>query len=711
LFGIGLPTTLGITNGIRGVGSTSSDGRGLLRAMAVGSYMTRDAQTMMQWWRRIATAVDVFALLAAALLAALATGHGHVSAADAWLVAIDVSFVLVAMRTRARRVSRLQASALDGCAEALKVCSLGALLALATAAILGADRPVPVGPELWLLTAVAVCAARVAMQLAQHRARRRGALMTPTLVVGAGVVGGHEVVRRLLGRPECGLRPVGFLDADPAPRAVDADLGVPVLGGPDALVDACSETGARHVILAFAYEADHRLGELVKRCQELKVGVSVVPRLYESVSERGQLDHVGGLPLFSPQSIDPRGRQFAAKHAIDRVIALLGLIVLSPMLLALALAVRLSSPGPVIFRQRRVGRDGHVFEVLKFRTMLAGHGGTFTLRADVAPGGIEGPDRRTRVGRWLRSSSLDELPQLVNVLRGEMSLIGPRPERPEFAARFAREIEGYDDRHRVRSGITGWAQANGLRGQTSIADRVEFDNSYIRNWSLGLELRTVALTLAEVVRLREDRPATAKQPTSAMPRSAAKQQPAAKPALRLVHGTAEPELPASWFCGYCGIAPADGAAPIPAMRVCDGCGRGLLLEACSDAAPQADEPFLVVDSRLRVQTVSRSAEKFLAVHEEVVRDRPVADLLVGADADVHPDQSLASILGRAATAGEVDLETAFVRPRDTFGVRLPARISVCGPPRAALIVFEPRPQPPRPRTVPATLSAVQHRQS
>src|SRR6478672_8632338 len=247
------------------------------------------------------------------------------------------------------------------------------------------------------------------MQLAQHHARRRGALMTPTLVVGAGLGGGHDVVRRLLGEPEYGLRPVGFLDVDPTRPAVDVDLGVPVLGGPDDLVDVCSDTGARHVILAFAYERDHRLAELVRRCQGLGVGVSVVPRLYESVSERGQLDHVGGLPLFSPHAIDPRAWQFTIKHTIDRAFALLALIALSPVLLALALAVRLSSPGPVIFRQRRVGRDGRVFELLKFRTMRTGSDDRFTPRAGAAPGGIEGSDRRTRIGRWLRASSLDEL--------------------------------------------------------------------------------------------------------------------------------------------------------------------------------------------------------------------------------------------------------------------------------------------------------------
>ena len=468
----------------------------------------------MQLWRRTALAVDVFALLVAAVLAALAAGHGQISAADARLAAIDVSFVLLAMRVRGRRVSQLQGSAIDGCIEALKVCSLGALLALATTAVLGADRPVPIGPELWLLTAVVMCGARLAMQVAQRRARRRGALMTPTLIVGEGLGGGgRDVVRRLLDRPEHGLRPVGFLDADLMPGAPDVTMGVPVLGGPDDLVDVCADTGAGHVILAFASERDHRLAELVKRCHELGVGVSVVPRLYESVSERGQLDHLGGLPLFSPDAIDPRGRQFTAKHAIDRVVALLALTVLSPVLLALALAVRVTSPGPVIFRQRRVGRDGAVFELLKFRTMVTGSDARFTPQAGAAPGGIEGADRRTRIGRWLRASSLDELPQLVNVLKGEMSLIGPRPERPEFAEQFAREIQDYDDRHRVRSGITGWAQANGLRGQTSIADRIELDNYYINNWSPELELRTLALTFAEVVQLREARPAAAKHPT------------------------------------------------------------------------------------------------------------------------------------------------------------------------------------------------------
>jgi lipopolysaccharide/colanic/teichoic acid biosynthesis glycosyltransferase len=202
--------------------------------------------------------------------------------------------------------------------------------------------------------------------------------------------------------------------------------------------------------------------------------------------------------------VNPRGWQFAVKHTLDRTAALLALVALSPLMLAIALAVRLSLPGPVLFRQRRVGRDGQAFDLLKFRTMHEpGTGaGAFELPEGVAPGGVEGEDRTTGVGRLLRSTSLDELPQFLNVLRGEMSIVGPRPERPEFVERFTRDVDRYTDRHRVKSGITGWAQVNGLRGQTSIADRVEWDNYYIQNWSLRLDLRVIALTVAEIFRFR-----------------------------------------------------------------------------------------------------------------------------------------------------------------------------------------------------------------
>jgi exopolysaccharide biosynthesis polyprenyl glycosylphosphotransferase len=280
---------------------------------------------------------------------------------------------------------------------------------------------------------------------------------------------------------------------------------VPVLGGPDDLGAAITRTGARQVILAFTSEPDSVLVEKVRECQRLGVDVSLVPRLYESINERATLDHVGGVPLLSLQSIDPRGWQFAVKHALDRTFALVALVALAPVMVAIAIVVKLSSPGSVLFRQRRVGRDGHEFAVLKFRTMAESPPGSheFELPDGCAPGGVEGEDRRTAIGRYLRDLSLDELPQLINVLRGDMSLVGPRPERPEFVARFIRDVARYEDRHRVKSGITGWAQVNGLRGQTSIADRVEWDNYYIQNWSLRLDLKILVLTVAEVLRFRD----------------------------------------------------------------------------------------------------------------------------------------------------------------------------------------------------------------
>ena len=236
--------------------------------------------------------------------------------------------------------------------------------------------------------------------------------------------------------------------------------------------------------------------------------------MFDTINNRVGYDTVGGLPLMSFTTVNPRGMQFAIKHASDRVFALVLLVVLSPLILCTALAVSVSSRGPVLFRQRRIGRDGKVFDLYKFRSMhmdpsqaKLGEDDAYALESllggDTAPGGVEGNDRRTSIGRYLRRFSLDELPQLLNVLRGEMSLIGPRPERPEFVELFNQDIIRYDDRHRVKSGITGWAQVHGLRGQTSLAERVEWDNYYIAHWSLGLDLKILALTFVAVARKAE----------------------------------------------------------------------------------------------------------------------------------------------------------------------------------------------------------------
>jgi lipopolysaccharide/colanic/teichoic acid biosynthesis glycosyltransferase len=188
------------------------------------------------------------------------------------------------------------------------------------------------------------------------------------------------------------------------------------------------------------------------------------------------------------------------KYVTGRSLALLALLALAPVLVAIALAVRCTSRGPVLFRQRRVGEGGETFVMLKFRSMRMAPEAAFVAPDGTAPGGVEGVDRRTRLGRFLRRTSLDELPQLWNVVRGEMCLVGPRPERPEHVARFSREVPGYAHRHRVRVGLTGLAQVEGSRGQTCIRRRAELDNAYIEGWSLGLDAQILGRTLAAVVR-------------------------------------------------------------------------------------------------------------------------------------------------------------------------------------------------------------------
>jgi exopolysaccharide biosynthesis polyprenyl glycosylphosphotransferase len=456
-------------------------------------------------WARVRLLIDVIVLYLASSAALFADPRISGTVASRWLAAIFPLIVLGFLYARKGKDDRLGGSLVDSTTHVLGVVSLAAMLTIALASIAGAAHPVGMAVRLWLFGGVYLALARAVLLSVRRQAIRTRAFATPTLIVGAGQVGEH-LVKRLSSDPTYGLRPIGYLDDDPllSLRPAGRD-SLPILGGPHELAAAVQRTAARHVILAFSTEPDYVLVSRVRECERLGVGVSLVPRLYESINDRTTLDHVGGLPLMTLHPMDPRGWQFMVKHAFDRAFAFAAVVLLSPVLIACALAVRLNSPGPILFRQRRVGRDGREFELLKFRTMresTAVESG-FQLPYGVAPGGIEGEDRRTRVGRTLRDFSLDELPQLINVLRGDMSLIGPRPERPEYVERFSRDVTRYQDRHRVKSGITGWAQVNGLRGQTSIADRVEWDNYYIQNWSLRLDLRIVMLTIAEMLRFRD----------------------------------------------------------------------------------------------------------------------------------------------------------------------------------------------------------------
>jgi exopolysaccharide biosynthesis polyprenyl glycosylphosphotransferase len=411
--------------------------------------------------------------------------------------------------------TRLRALLLDGVVPVVSAVSVAAM----AVAMLGmfANGQVPdqsAWLRAWLFALLGVGFGRALLAAIQRWARARRLVGKPVLILGAGMVGA-QVARRLESHPEYGLVPVGFLDDEPRPLAEVGGRDVPVLGTAEDLEETVKRMGVKHLIVAFSSAADARVSRLIQQCQELGVEVSVVPRMFDTINNRVGYDTVGGLPLMSFSAVDPNGMQFAFKHALDSVLALALLVLLSPVLLCAALAVRLTSPGPTLFTQRRVGRDGRLFDLYKFRSMyvqsgqaLAAEGEgsgalSFLLAGDTAPGGVEGEDRRTPVGRFLRTTSLDELPQLINVLRGEMSLVGPRPERPEFVELFRQDIVRYGDRHRVKSGITGWAQVHGLRGQTSLAERVEWDNYYIANWSLGLDLKILMLTVVALFRKAE----------------------------------------------------------------------------------------------------------------------------------------------------------------------------------------------------------------
>jgi exopolysaccharide biosynthesis polyprenyl glycosylphosphotransferase len=444
------------------------------------------------------------------LCAAVVIGFGgvsatlHPSAVRAPLLVLP-ALTMLALYVRGLYRPRLRALVLDVLAPVVSAVSVAAMAVAMIGLLVSGRAPAQSDwVRVWLLALLALSAGRAGLALAQRWARGRGLVGRPVLIMGAGLVGA-QVARRLEGHPEYGLYPVGFLDDDPRPLAEVGGRAVPILGTAEDLDRVVGRTGVRNLIVAFSSIADARVSRLIQRCQELGIEVSVVPRMFDTINNRVGYETVGGLPLLSFTTVNPKGLQFAFKHAFDRAFAALLLLALAPVLACTALAVRLTSRGPILFRQRRVGRDGTLFDLYKFRSMRLEDVAAveLTLGRDVAPGGVEGADRRTPIGRFLRRTSLDELPQLFNVLRGEMSIIGPRPERPEFVELFRQDVARYGDRHRVKSGITGWAQVHGLRGQTSLAERVEWDNYYIAHWSLTLDMKILALTFGALLRSAE----------------------------------------------------------------------------------------------------------------------------------------------------------------------------------------------------------------
>ncbi len=324
-----------------------------------------------------------------------------------------------------------------------------------------------------------------------RRCRTSGLVAHRALILGAGQVG-SQLAELLETHPEYGLSPIGFLDDQPLPSD---GRTAPVLGRPEELAEAIRRFQVKVVIVAFGGLREPQMVSVLRTCDKLNCEIAFVPRLFELGPSGGDIDHVWGIPLIRLRRSAFRPSAVLLKRILDLVVASIALILLAPLLAVIALAVRLEGGAGVIFKQVRIGIDGRPFTLLKFRSLTPADDDESAVRWSLA-----NDTRIGRVGALLRATSFDELPQLWNVLRGDMSLVGPRPERPHYVRQFTPAYPHYLARHRVPSGLTGWAQVHGLRGDTSIDERVRFDNAYIEGWSFWGDVKILLLTVSEILR-------------------------------------------------------------------------------------------------------------------------------------------------------------------------------------------------------------------
>lgn len=319
----------------------------------------------------------------------------------------------------------------------------------------------------------------------------RGLNLKSVLIVGAGEMG-EEVARKLSRYKDLGFSLKGFLDDEKkAGETIRVDGEIPVLGAVSELATILEENAISDVYVALELRNYQKILDTLKIVNKYAVNVRIIPDLFHFLTLKSRIDDLDGFPVISIDEPPLRGMGLLFKGVMDRVSSVLFLLVFSPFLLLVALLIKLTSKGTILYRQERVGLDGHKFTILKFRTMVS------DAEAETGPVMCKPDDERvTKIGRFLRKYSIDELPQFINVLRGEMSLVGPRPERPEFVSDFRHKIPKYMLRHKVKSGITGWAQVHGLRQDTPIDKRLDYDFYYIQNWSFALDLKILWRTMA-----------------------------------------------------------------------------------------------------------------------------------------------------------------------------------------------------------------------
>lgn len=336
---------------------------------------------------------------------------------------------------------------------------------------------------------------RVLLDLVIRGLHVRGHDMERVLIVGDGELA-RLVESKVCAAPELGYQIVGFIGDAGSGNGLLDPRAEPVLGYLEEVEDVVRRYRISKVIIAWPGLEHTHLTEIVTSCTREQVNIEVLPDMFELMATQVEVSGLTGLPLLRVRDIALRGWALLLKRGMDVVGSWALLVIFSPVMLLMALLIKLTSPaGPVLFIQQRVGLDGKPFEMIKFRSMRA------DAETDTGPIWAQpGDPRRTLLGGFMRRVSLDELPQLVNVLMGEMSLVGPRPERPEFVTQFARMVPRYERRHTEKAGLTGWAQVNGQRGQGSIEERTRYDLFYVENWSLAFDVKILLKTIAAVVR-------------------------------------------------------------------------------------------------------------------------------------------------------------------------------------------------------------------
>ena len=339
-----------------------------------------------------------------------------------------------------------------------------------------------------ILNVLLTFASRELVREVLERRWRAGIGLKRILIAGSGELG-RLVADKILEHRELGYQIVGFVDDKPAGDHLGY-RGLPLLGTIEEAAEISTREAVDHLYVALPPEQHVQMLQLIENTSRECVDVKVVPDLLQVIALRARLEDLDGVPVININDVSLQGFNTIVKRAIDMAISIAVLLLLAIPFWVIAALVKMSSRGDVFYKQERMGLDGKPFMIYKFRSMYTG------AESETGPVFASEQDpRRTPVGKLLRRSNIDELPQLWNVLKGDMSIVGPRPERPLFVAQFKDKIPSYMLRHKVKAGLTGWAQVNGWRGNTSIEKRIEYDLYYIENWSVRLDLKIMWLTV------------------------------------------------------------------------------------------------------------------------------------------------------------------------------------------------------------------------